>query len=869
MRSLHAKPSVSFDDLSIGDLAPVWLRSYSVPHDAMSGLSANEVALSWIRFDDLFGVRQGALRRSVARVPSSAERCSSVFEMASPEAAELEEGVKAMESDGQMPQSADSSERSRAIEAAANERFDEAIAICQEGCRRDPAAAWRFEMLGHLLQRMGDTRGAIAALERATEIPTPKAALLHALGNLYYRTGAFRKAIRTFQRALELETGRSESYYLKGLAEFHAGLTRRAIQSFSRAIDLDPSNIVARYHLAVAQSRAGNLRSAIDALNSIAEAGAEDAAAHYHLGMAHYAVGSMSEAARHFARSIEMDPSDDQSRHMFTMISHGLSDTRPGHIGRGLVGLLRPLRQSLLAKVAIVAALVFMVSGGALAWWMIRSADADDAALARAKAEAVSDTVRRTLRLGGDAAAAAQLQEVVEALGRERTTLSLRIMSKDGIVLASTDRREIATSVPQSDAACASCHGRSGARRNNWTEFQEISVGSGHGLQLLRPLFAASDPISREGSAPVLGMLQMVTSLSDVDARRSSRRIHALAIGGTACTVVVLLFAILVWYLVRRPLSILEAAVGRVGAGELDAEIRSERVDEIGRLNSAFNRMTRDLRRSRSELDEIYYSMEQRIARATEEIRKANDEMREANAKLLEFDRIKSAYVQKAIHDLRAPLQSVIMMQQVIADGMVGTLTDAQRDILVRMQGRTGTMARLISDLLDLERLKAGTARPVRAQVSLAKSVHKAMETAGVQAAKKKVTVEISGLEGCAPLIGDPDMIDSVTGNLIDNAVKYTNPGGLISVSGRAEECEVVFEVSDTGIGIPEQELGLLFEEFFRASNARRVEAEGTGLGLAIVKRIVEGHRGSVSIRSAEGKGTTVTVRLPAGSETA
>jgi signal transduction histidine kinase/tetratricopeptide (TPR) repeat protein len=764
--------------------------------------------------------------------------------------------------------STDSDDHRRAIEAAANERFDEAIAMCQEGSRRNPAAVWPFEMLGYLLQRMGDTRGAIAALERAKEISTPKAALLHALGNLYYRTGAFRKAIRTFQRALELETGRSESYYLKGLAEFHAGLTRRAIQSFSRAIDLDPSNIVARYHLAVAQSRAGNLRSAIDALNSIAEAGAEDAAAHYHLGMAHYAVGSMSEAARHFARSIEMDPSDDQSRHMFTMISHRLSDTRPGHIGRGLAGLVRPLRQSLLAKVAIVAALVFMVSGGALAWWMIRSADADDGALARAKAEAVSDTIRQTLRLGDDAASV-RLQEVVDALGRERTTLSLRIMSKDGLVLASTDRREIGTSVPRSDPACTSCHGLSAARRNSWTEFQEISVGSGRGLQLLRPLLAAPDPISREGSSLPLGMLQMVTSLSDVDARRSLRRTHALAVGGTACTAVVVLVATLVWYLVRRPLSILEAAVGRVGAGELDAEIRSERTDEIGRLNSAFNRMTRDLRRSRSELDEIHHGMEQRIARATEEIQKTNDELREANAKLLEFDRTKSAYVQKAIHDLRAPLQSVIMMQQVIADGLVGTLTDAQRDILIRMQGRTGAMVQLISDLLDLEQLRAGTARPVRAQVSLAKSVHKAVDTTGEQAARKKVTVEISGLEGLPPLIGDPDMIDSVMGNLIDNAVKYTNPGGLISVRGRAEGCEVVFEVSDTGIGIPEQELGLLFEEFFRASNARRVEAEGTGLGLAIVKRIVEGHGGSVSIKSAEGKGTTVTVRLPAGSETA
>lgn len=754
-------------------------------------------------------------------------------------------------------------EHLRALEAIANENPDEAIAVCREASVRDPVALWPWEVLGNLLQRTGDTQGAIAALERATEIATPKAELLHTLGTLYYRTGSFRKAIRTFQRALERETGRSESHYLKGLAEFHAGMTRDAIQSFSRAIDLDSSNMVARYHLAVAQSRAGNLISAIDALDSIAEAGAEDAAAHYHLGIAHYAAGSMSEAAKHFARSVEMDPSDDQSRRMFVMTGDRLSETRPGYIGRGFTGLLRA---SLVAKVAVVAALVFVLFGGVLAWWMIRSADASDTVLARIRAEAVSDIVRDTLRLGEETASV-RLQEVVEALGKERAIVSLRIMSKDGLVLASSDAREIGTSVPRTDPACASCHGPSVAPRDSWTEFREIGSGSSRGLELLRPLFTVPSLASRDDASVPLGMLQMVTALSDMDARRSERRIETLAVGGTACAAVVLLVAALVWYLVRRPLSMLEAAVGRVGAGELDVEIRGERIDEIGRLNSAFNRMTRDLRRTRYELDDIHHSMEQRITSATEEIRKANDELRDANARLREFDRVKSAYVQKAIHDLRAPLQSVIMMQQALAVGLEGTLTGPQRDILIRMQARIGGMAKLISDLLDLERLRMGIARPVRVRLSLADSIRRAMDTAGEQAENKRVAIEISGLEDLPPLTGDPDMIDSVTGNLIDNAVKYTNPGGLVSVKGRTEGSEVVLEVSDTGIGIPSPEVGLLFGEFFRASNARRMEADGTGLGLAIVKRIVEGHGGSISITSSEGKGTTVAVRLAVGSQ--
>jgi signal transduction histidine kinase len=550
------------------------------------------------------------------------------------------------------------------------------------------------------------------------------------------------------------------------------------------------------------------------------------------------------------------------------MIGDKFVETRPGRIGKGLKGILRPLRSSLVAKATAAALLVFLISGGASAWWMLQSANADDAALSRAKAEAVSDTVRRMLPLGGDADSA-RLQEVVTALGKEEDLLSLRVMYKNGLVLASTDLREVGTSVSRSDPACVSCHATSAARRNSWTEFREIRLGNSRGMELLRPLFASPERILLDGSSRPLGMLQMVTSLSSVDARRSSRRLHALAIGSAACTLVVLLVSTLVWYMVRRPLSILEAAVGRVGAGELDSEIRSERIDEVGKLNSAFNRMTRDLRRTRYALDEVHHSMEQRIASATEEIQKTNDELREANVKLQEFDRAKSSYVQKAIHDLRSPLQSVIMMEQVLGGGLVGPLSEAQRDIIERMQRRTGAMVQLISDLLDIERLRVGAARPVRTEVYLADSVRRTMDTAGVQAEKRKVSVEISGLEGLPPVMGDPELIESVTGNLIDNAVKYSSHGGLVSIRGYSEAPEVVFEVSDTGIGIPEQEINLIFGEFFRASNARRMEAEGTGLGLAIVKRIVENHGGTLSIKSAEGKGTTVTVRLPAASEPA
>jgi signal transduction histidine kinase len=115
---------------------------------------------------------------------------------------------------------------------------------------------------------------------------------------------------------------------------------------------------------------------------------------------------------------------------------------------------------------------------------------------------------------------------------------------------------------------------------------------------------------------------------------------------------------------------------------------------------------------------------------------------------------------------------------------------------------------------------------------------------------------------------GDPGQLDRVLVNLLSNAVKYTPGGGSVSLSLAREEDVAVLVVSDTGIGIPEKDQGSLFTRFFRASNVVARELPGSGLGLSIVRTIVANHHGQISLGSAEGQGTTVTVRLPLLPET-
>ncbi|MBI4702300.1 MAG: tetratricopeptide repeat protein [Deltaproteobacteria bacterium] len=624
---------------------------------------------------------------------------------------------EASSAQGSGPRVAEPDEHRRAVEAAAAERIDDAVALCRRAIDAGSTERWPLEMLGYLLQRKGDTRGALAALEEATARGQPTAELLYALGRLCFRTGAFAKAIATFERGLALDPNHPDTHYLKGLAEFHAGRTQQAIRSLSRAAELEPANTVAGYYLAVAHARAGALRSAVACLEQVVAAGGEDAAAHYHLGLAYYALGSMSEAARHFGRSIEIDPHDDRSRRMFVMLGERARGALPGRDA----GRARP-RSSIVWKVTSLAVGAFVIAGAALSLWLARAAEAGE---------------------------------------------------------------------------------------------------------LARLVY------------------------------------RALAVGAATTALLAAIVAAIVWWLVRRPLGALQAAAGRVATGELDVEVPGERLDEIGQLVAAFNRMTRELRRGRHELDEIHHDMERRIAEATRQHRDASEELRQANAKLLEFDRLKSAYIQKVVHDLRSPLSIVLMTLDNVAAGLVGPLSDRQREVLAVAQRRAEAMAELVHDLLDLERLRSGEARPQRVPVAVAGLLTKAIEAVRPRAVHKGVSLEAGALADLGAVEADPAALTSVVDNLVGNAVKYTEAGGLVRVQGRHEGPEVVVTVSDTGIGIPAAEVGLVFEEFFRASNARAVEQEGTGLGLAIVKRIVEAHGGAISLRSEQGAGTTIIVRLP------
>lgn len=228
------------------------------------------------------------------------------------------------------------------------------------------------------------------------------------------------------------------------------------------------------------------------------------------------------------------------------------------------------------------------------------------------------------------------------------------------------------------------------------------------------------------------------------------------------------------------------------------------------------------------------------------------------------WDLTKSWFIAKVAHNLRAPLGAVLSMVQLIRRGYLGPVNEKQHETLERSEIRMGILAELISDLLRIgkERTELGKSKlyPLAADEVLGK-LQPMFQDHAVQKGIEMV-FEIGG-PGLY-VVANEGLLEDLFSNLISNAVKYTLAGGRVRVAlVPEEEGRIRFEVSDTGIGIPEGDIPRLFSEFFRAETAKNLVEEGTGLGLVIVREIVDRLGGRVHVDSKEGVGTRMTCTIP------
>ncbi len=230
---------------------------------------------------------------------------------------------------------------------------------------------------------------------------------------------------------------------------------------------------------------------------------------------------------------------------------------------------------------------------------------------------------------------------------------------------------------------------------------------------------------------------------------------------------------------------------------------------------------------------------------------------------LKELDKMKSGFIAMVAHELRAPIATVEEQLAVILGGMAGELNERQRHLVGRAKERTQGVLTLIKDLLDLSTIEAGTMVQYKEPVSLADVISRVIEQMTAEARQKNIRIEFAPPPAVDVLQADRNSMEGLFANLLSNAVKYTPPGGKVTIGLEESGGYLKVTVTDTGIGIKSEDLPRLFDKFYRVRSAQTRQIVGTGLGLAIVKNIVDAHRGTISVESTEGTGTTVTVLLP------
>lgn len=229
----------------------------------------------------------------------------------------------------------------------------------------------------------------------------------------------------------------------------------------------------------------------------------------------------------------------------------------------------------------------------------------------------------------------------------------------------------------------------------------------------------------------------------------------------------------------------------------------------------------------------------------------------------VEADRAKSEFVSTVSHELRTPMTSIKGYTDLLVMGAVGELNETQQRFLKIIQENANRLTSLINDLLDISRIETGRIELNMTPVDLGELIRSVAASMAGQAAQHGLTLEVHVDEDLPLTMADKDRLTQVLVNLVGNAILYTDAGGRVDIRARPVESAVVVEVADTGIGIPKEDLGKIFDRFYRGESERVQQCQGTGLGLAIVKSFVEMHGGRIWVESEPGRGSTFTFTLP------
>ena len=349
----------------------------------------------------------------------------------------------------------------------------------------------------------------------------------------------------------------------------------------------------------------------------------------------------------------------------------------------------------------------------------------------------------------------------------------------------------------------------------------------------------AADSISVRHLLPAITSTERSLTVAEADLRDRSSRLVAAATEQTAAArnaaaialavagTLALIISVLLWRSISRPVVDLEHGMAAVADGNFGYRLRiaTKRRDEFGRLAQSFQSMAHQL---------------------------------------AQLDRLKAEFISIASHELKTPINVIVGYLQLIDEEVYGPVSGKQREVLRTIDAQTRSLARLVHQLLDISRFEAGGGKLELRPVQFDPFLAELESTFRVLAMQREVSFRLERIgELPGEVLWDRDRMSEVLGNLLSNAFKFTEQGGLVELVTEAADDGLRLTIHDTGAGIPPQQLAHIFEKFYQADNQESAAHGGTGLGLAIAKQIVTAHGGDISVESTVGVGTTFRIFLP------
>ena len=521
-----------------------------------------------------------------------------------------------------------------------------------------------------------------------------------------------------------------------------------------------------------------------------------------------------------------------------------------------------PLRLSLITKLSLAISLILLATMGLFAYINIEQLEKLLYEEAVIDADKLSETVVRTTHYHMLENNLKRAYQIIDEVGSQRGTIErIRMVNKFGMVTHSTDSKETGLYLDKKAEACSMCHSgpsplvhaTSMNRSRIFTnrEGKEV-LGLAKAIYNEERCFTAPCHFHPR-EAKVLGVLDVIVSLDQMHQKVYAYRNEIIVLTVMQIGLIALCLTFLSQRLVNRPVRALVHHAHLIGGGDLDVTVTVKNRDELGDLAEAFNKMTRNLKKARVELEDWGKNLEDKVEERTQEIRKIQSQLVHSE-KLASLGEL----VAGIAHEINNPLTGILVFASLLSsDSKLDPALKGDLDLIVK---ETQRCARIVKGLLDFSR----ESMPQKKPSSLNAIMDATLTLICNQACFHDIDVIKEYNPDIPEMLLDPNQIEQVFINLLLNACHAIGGPGEIRIrTGLDQERKEAYAaITDNGCGIPEENLSKIFDPFFSTK-----ENKGTGLGLSVSYGIIEGHGGRIEVQSTVGIGTTFTCRLPLNDE--